>query len=243
MLAVCTTVDLILLDSPTLKRAPTSVLPTHVFPSPPTACAWTLDNSTLFVAYENNIHRFDSAGTSLGTVPVPSVNCPVTALVSKDKGNTIILSSQDQIAALDVSGGKVASQLDTHTSSVSGLALSPDATLMAFVVQSETGAASEVHVHSLSAALHIEVEGLPRRGDVTACAFHVHSKAKLLLAVGTQLLVYDATKPTTPIKTIALDRKSGEAVAISCSPFSKTLVAVGCSSGMVNLVDLDKEKG
>ncbi|KAK7694029.1 hypothetical protein QCA50_003605 [Cerrena zonata] len=32
-------------------------------------------------------------------------------------------------------------------------------------------------------------------------------------------------------------------VAIACSPFSKTLIAVACSGGSIGLVDLDKEKG
>jgi protein NEDD1 len=39
------------------------------------------------------------------------------------------------------------------------------------------------------------------------------------------------------------DATSGEIVGLTCSPFSKTLVAVATSGGNVGLVDLDKEKG
>jgi protein NEDD1 len=39
------------------------------------------------------------------------------------------------------------------------------------------------------------------------------------------------------------DASTGDIVAVACSPFSKTLVAVASSSGSVGLVDLDKEKG
>ena len=243
MLAVCTTAGFVLLDPHTLKKAPCSVPPTHALPSPPTASTWTSDNSSLFVVQGNAIHRYNSAGTPLGSVTLSPTTNPVTALVSKDRGNTVLIGTDTQVAALDVSSGRVAFQLDTHSTPVSGLALSPDAALVASVSRAEGGGSSEVHVHTLAAASHVEIQGLPRRGDVTACTFHTHSKAKLLLAVGTQLLVYDIAKPAAPSKTIPLDRKSGEIVAITCSPFSKALVAVGCSSGVVNLVDLDKEKG
>ena len=36
---------------------------------------------------------------------------------------------------------------------------------------------------------------------------------------------------------------TGEIVAIVCSPYSKTLLAVACSGGSVSVVDLDKEQG
>ena len=31
-------------------------------------------------------------------------------------------------------------------------------------------------------------------------------------------------------------------VAVTCSPFSKSLVAVGCSGGLISLIDMEKEK-
>lgn len=245
MLAVCTNASLVLLDPPTLKKAPPTVPTTHTLPSPPTASAWAPDNSALFVAHGNAIHRYDPTGTPLDAgAPTPTAE-PVTALACKDKGSTVIYGSEEQVTVLDAASGKVAFRLDTHTGPVSALALSPDATLLASAARPRApGGPSEVHVHNLAgAAPHAEVQGLPRRGDVRACVFHPHSKTRLLLGVGAQLLVYDAAKPGAPVKTVQLDRKSGDAVAIACSPFSKTLVAVGGSAGVVNLVDLDKEKG
>lgn len=244
MLAVCTTGSLVLLDPVTLKKAPSSVSPTLTLPNTPTASAWSPDNSVLFVAQEGAVHRYDSTGTSLGSVSTGSSAGPITAVASKDKGDTLVFSDRDGITVVDTNSGRVAVRLDTHTAPVSGLALAQDATQLVSVARTSVVAGSpEVHVHTLATASHVELQGLPKKGDVSACVFHIHSKSKLLLAIGTQLLVYDTTKPTAPLRTIQLDKKSGEAVAIACSPFSKTLVAVGCNSGVVNLVDLDKEKG
>lgn len=249
MLAVCTSGSLVLLDPSTLKKAPSSVPPTLPLSSTPTASAWAPDNSVLFVAHESAVHRYDAGGSSLGTVSTTSAAPPITSLTSKDKGDTLIFGDCDGVTVLDTNTGKVAFRLDTHTAPVSGLALAPDATLLVSTARHSIGGttaattSAEVHVHNLSTASHVELQGLPRRGDVTACTFHTHSKAKLLLVVGTQLLVYDAARPSAPVRIVQLDKKSGEAVAIACSPFSKTLIAVGCDSGTVNLVDLDKEKG
>ena len=238
MLAVCTTASLVLLDPLTLKKAPSSVPATCSFSKPPTASTWAPDNSALFVANDNGIQRYDPAGTPLNTI---SSEHPITALASKDKGNTIILGSQDQVCVLDAHNGKVAFSLETHSGAVGGLALSPDGALLA---STSSSVIPEVHVHNLAGALpHVELQGLPRRGDVSACTFHPHSKAKMLVAVGAQLLMYDIARPGAPMKSVQLDRRSGEVVAIACSPFSKSLVAVGCNTGVVNLVDLDKEKG
>ncbi|KIP12290.1 hypothetical protein PHLGIDRAFT_21101 [Phlebiopsis gigantea 11061_1 CR5-6] len=244
MLAVCTSGSLVLLDPSTLKKAPSSVPPTLSLSSIPTASTWAPDNSALFVAQEGAIHRYDSTGTSLGSVSTESTAGSITALVSKDKGDTLIFGDRDGVTVVDANSGRVAVRLDTHTAPVSGLVLAQDAALLVSIARDSVLTGSpEVHVHNLATASHVELQGLPKKADVSACAFHTHSKSKLLLAVGTQLLVYDVTKPTAPLRTIQLDKKSGEAVAIACSPFSKTLVAVGCNSGVVNLVDLDKEKG
>lgn len=62
--------------------------------------------------------------------------------------------------------------------------------------------------------------------------------------IGKQLVVYDTSKPSGPIKTIAMNENCiGDINAVVCSPFSKTLVACCTSGGNVGLIDLDKEKG
>jgi protein NEDD1 len=46
------------------------------------------------------------------------------------------------------------------------------------------------------------------------------------------------------MRSIALNEaNSGDIIAIACSPFSKTLVAVATTGGYVVLIDLEKEKG
>ncbi|GJE90794.1 WD40-repeat-containing domain protein [Phanerochaete sordida] len=237
MLAVCTSSSLLLIDPPTLKKAPPSVPATCTFSNPPTTSTWAPDNTALFVANDNSIQRYDPAGTLLNAIPSDH---PVAALASRERGGAVVIGSGDQVAVLDASSGRVALSLETHSGAVSALALAPDGAALA---STSCAIVPEVHVHNLAGALpHVELQGLPRRGDVRACTFHPHSKARLLVAVGALLLVYDIAKPGAPLKTVQLDRKAGEVVAITCSPFSKSLVAVGCGAGVVHLVDLDKEK-
>lgn len=57
-------------------------------------------------------------------------------------------------------------------------------------------------------------------------------------------MIYDITRPSGPVRTITMsEAATGEIVAIVCSPYSKTLLAVACSGGSVSVVDLDKEQG
>lgn len=64
------------------------------------------------------------------------------------------------------------------------------------------------------------------------------------MGMGKQVLIFDTMKPSAPLKVVPInDVNSGLVVAITCSPFSKTLVAVATSGGLVGLVDMDKEKG
>ncbi|EMD38240.1 hypothetical protein CERSUDRAFT_93771 [Gelatoporia subvermispora B] len=71
----------------------------------------------------------------------------------------------------------------------------------------------------------------------------MHTRTRLLVGCGAHVLVYDTSR-SLPTKSIALEKKRiGEIVAIACSPFSKSLVAVACSGGYVSLLDIEKEKG
>ncbi|KAJ7452492.1 WD40-repeat-containing domain protein [Mycena galericulata] len=100
------------------------------------------------------------------------------------------------------------------------------------------------HVDNLLLGSHTVLRGLNLAGQrINTCAFHPHSRTRLLLGVGKQLLIYDTTRPSGPLKTIPMnDATTGDIVSVACSPFSKTLVAVASASGNVGLVDLDKEK-
>lgn len=122
---------------------------------------------------------------------------------------------------------------------MTSLALSNDGSLLA------STSANAVHVHNLSHGSHTSLRGLPAAvGNITTCAFHPHTRTRLLIGAGQHLLVYDTTRPSRPIKAVAVvDERdsSGEVVAIASSPFSKTLVAVACSGGLVSLLDLEKD--
>lgn len=104
--------------------------------------------------------------------------------------------------------------------------------------------ASTVHVHNLTLGSHSILRGLTLGGqDINTSAFHPHYRTRLLVAAGKQIMVYDTTRLSAPMKTISLtEAASGTISAIACSPFSKTLIAVATSGGFVGLIDLEKEK-
>jgi WD40 repeat protein len=130
--------------------------------------------------------------------------------------------------------------IDTHKSpnTITSLSLSNDGSLFA------STCASGAHVHNLTLNAHTVLRGIPS-GGITTSAFHPHARTRLLLGIGAQLVIYDTTRPSSPIKTVPITTDSGlqdQIVAIACSPFSKTLVGIGMRGGWVGLVDLEKAK-
>ena len=233
MLAVVTTDALVVLDP---KKTSTCPPPSCTLTSP-TAASWTPDNSALLIAHSCGIQKFDVQGILQSTVYVPSESTP--AVACKDKGHTVIFSAGNEVSFVDTSSGKVAHKLDTHKSPISSLAISTDGTLLA------TFTPEGVQTHNLSLNTTTTLRGLPlNAGSVTACVFHPHMRTRLLLGIGNLLAIYETTRPSGPSKVVAMDEKNtGDIIAITSSPFSKTLVAVGFSGGAVALVDLDKDKG
>ncbi|OBZ69280.1 Protein NEDD1 [Grifola frondosa] len=160
--------------------------------------------------------------------------------MSKDRGSTIVVARGQEVHLLATQSRKIVQTFNTHKTAVKSISLSNDGTLLASV------SSNAVHVHNLSLASHTVLRGLPVGNTISTCAFHPHSRTRLLLGSGTQFIIYDTTRPSGPSKTIAIDKDKsnpGSIVAIACSPFSKTLVSVACSGGMIGLVDLEKEKG
>lgn len=238
MLAISTTQALSLIDPGTLKIAPSSVLSGHAFPQTPTASVWSQDNSALFIAFQESIHLYSPSG-----VPISEIHSseePITCLIAKERGQIVIFGASNNVHILEHGSGvgKICQTLASHQSPVNSLSLSNDGTLLA------STSLSTAHVHNLSMGSHTVLRGLPQSGQITTCAFHPHSRTRLLLGMGRQVLVYDTTRPSGPLKAVAMsDASSGDIVALACSPFSKTLVVVATSGGSVGLVDLDKEKG
>lgn len=233
MLAVSTTDSLVVLDPKKTSTCP----PPSCSLSSPTAAAWAPDNSVLFVSHSAGIQKFDAQGHLQSTVFKPSE--PPSTLICRDKGQHVIFNTGSEITILDAISGKVAHKLNTHKSPITSLALSNDATLLASITL------DAVCIHNLSLNTNTSLRGLPiSNGNVTACTFHPHMRTRLLLGIGNLLVIYETTRPSGPAKAINIDKENaGKIVAITCSPFSKTLVAVAFGEGVVGLVDLDKEKG
>ncbi|KAF9066097.1 WD40-repeat-containing domain protein [Rhodocollybia butyracea] len=234
MLAVATTEALSIIDQATLKKAPSSFPSCLSLLSPPIATAWSPDNKFLFVASENTIHKYDPGSNSLVHISIAE---GITSLIAKDK-TSAVFSAGDKVHVLE--NGKISQTFTSHKNVINSLALSNDSTLLA------STSANAVYVQNLTLSSQTSLRGLPVSDEhtIATCTFHPHSRTRLLLGIGKQLVVYDTTKPSGPLKTISLNEtSSGDIGSISCSPFSKTLVAVATTGGTLGLVDLDKEKG
>ncbi|KAI9069102.1 WD40 repeat-like protein [Trametes sanguinea] len=244
MAAVLTPTSISLLSSSSLKHPPPIADPTYALASRQSCISWCAETgSVLLGSTHGDLSQYEVASGALEQLPVASrsSNEPIASLLYKDRGATAIFAQGQQVVVLSIASGKPANTFDTHKSPVTSLSLSNDGSLLA------STSAHAIHVHNLTLASHTVLRGIPvGGGSITTCAFHPHSRTRLLVGLGSQLLVYDTTRPSGPVKAIDIDKEKkniGTVVAISCSPFSKTLVAVGCSGGTVALVDLEKEKG
>ena len=241
MAAILTPTNLTLLDHSVLKHPPSSVVPTCPLPPLPTCLSWSAENNAVYFSATSGVLQYDLATGSLQDVSTNDQADSLVALLTKDCGNTIICASGQKVTVLSAQTGKIAHAFDTHKAAITSLSLSNDSTLLA------STSAHSVHVHNLTLTSHTVLRGIPTgTGSISTCAFHPHSRTRLLVGLGSQLLVYDTTRPSSPAKIIPInkDQKNvGSIVSISCSPFSKTLVAAACSGGTVALVDLEKERG
>ncbi|KAK0463510.1 WD40-repeat-containing domain protein [Desarmillaria tabescens] len=239
MLAVAVTGSLAILDAATVKRSPSTFSPCLNLPSPPTACSWSTDNAFLFLSSSRTIHKYDPTCNSLEDLYTSPETADISHISVKDKV-TIAFSAGDKVHVLECgSTPKIAQTFKSHKSPITSLAISNDGTLLA------STSAGGAHVYNLSHGSHTVLRGLPLTGQsIRTCTFHAHTRARLLLGIGKQLIVFDTTRPSGLMKTIPLNASSsGDIVSVACSPFSKTLVVVATSGGNVGLVDLEKEKG
>ncbi|KAF5373615.1 hypothetical protein D9758_000984 [Tetrapyrgos nigripes] len=241
MLAVTTTDALSIIDAPTLKKYPSSFPSCLPFLYPPTAAAWSNDNTSLFIASAHILHKYNPSTNALKDMYTTSNNESISQIAVKDN-STLILGVDEKIQVLEhgSSTPKVSQTFTSHKSTVTSLSLSNDSTLLA------STSAEAAHVHNLQLGSHTVLRGLPLTDQrtITASCFHSHTRTRLLLGIGKQLVLYDTSRPSGPVRVIALsDAASGDIQAISCSPFSKTLVATATTCGSVGLIDLEKEKG
>ncbi|KDQ61084.1 hypothetical protein JAAARDRAFT_77142 [Jaapia argillacea MUCL 33604] len=250
MLAIATTSSLIFLNPTSLKsNDPSSPSPTPLplaSESPPTTVVWSPDSSSLFIAFSDGIYTYTPNSPDDPPTLVyksDSEGPPVRHLQAKDKGNTLLFSQSHQIHILE--SGKLAKTLGSHSSPkseasspITSLCLSNDSTLLASTTT------TSAHIHNLTLSSHTVLRGIPTTSNgISTCSFHPHSRTRLLLGVGQQFVVYDTTRSSSPAKVVALPEEMlGYIIAIACSPFSKTLVAIATSGGFVALVDLEKDK-
>ncbi|KAI0032806.1 WD40-repeat-containing domain protein [Vararia minispora EC-137] len=248
MLSVATSRKLSFAEAANLKRSSIALFPVCELPDPtqrPTASAWSPDSVSLYLASAHSISRYGASGSLIKTV-YNDVECePIHALIVKDKG-TLVFATGSNVHSLEhsasaSSSSKIVHSLPPHpdpSAPVISLSLSNDNTLLA------VASAHAVLIHNLSLGVHTILRGLPSDAAVTSCVFHPHSRVRLFLGIARELVVYDITRPSGASRVIPMgDNAEGDIVAVACSPYSKTLLAVACSGGYVAMVDLDKEKG
>ncbi|KAG5219353.1 WD40-repeat-containing domain protein [Salix suchowensis] len=162
------------------------------------------------------IHRYDRVAGSLDHVM--SLAEPNSRVLVKD-GSGLIVSDGRKVHIVDVRG-TTTQTLESHTSVISSISLSTDASLLA----SATSAVVHARVLGMRVPLTFTDEASPRnRTAIRGLRHH---------------------PPSSPVKTIPLDTSSsGDINAVSSSPFSKSLVAVSTTDGYLGLIDLEKEKG
>lgn len=247
MLAILTTGHITITEHSGLRRAPATLSPSCQLPlSAYVSSVWSPDNGSLYVATTDSVIRYDASGTLVKSlwplsddddIPLDDVS----GLVVKDKG-TVIISTGNTVHMVEHSSSassqtKIVQTLPVHPDShpIHALSLSHDSTLLT------VASPNAVVVHNLAlGAQTTTLRKLP--GRVAACTFHVHSRVRLLLGIGHKLVIYDITRPSAPSRVTSIgDGVAGDVVALACSPYSRTLIAVACSGGYIALVDLDKE--
>jgi protein NEDD1 len=244
MLAVLTSNHITITKRSALQKGPPTLTPTcRTDLSSYVASVWSPDNTSLYVATTDTIARYDTSGTLVKTLwPLPDgdAHSHISGLALKDKG-TLILSMGNSVHLVEHSSSsssstKIVQTLPTHPNPdpVLALSLSHDGTLLTVASQ------SAVVVHNLALGAQTTLRGLP--GPVAVCTFHVHSRVRLLLGIGHNLVIYDITRPSGPSRIASIgDGVGGNVVDVTCSPYSKTLLAIACRGGYIALVDLDKE--
>ncbi|PPR02051.1 hypothetical protein CVT24_011150 [Panaeolus cyanescens] len=233
-----TTVDSVCITDPTtLKKPPPSLNLTAQPPGPPTATAWSSDNSYLYLASSNTIFRYDPESHNFEELYSVASYETVQHIAVRDV-DTLIFATADKVHVLDISSTPEISQtFDTHKDTITSISISNDGKLLS------STSASSIHVHKLSDGSLSILQGGTISDDIQVSSFHLHLSTKLLVGAGKDLVIFDVAKRTAPVKTIPLsDSTIGSIVAVACSPFSKSLVAVATSGGSIGLIDLEKEK-
>jgi protein NEDD1 len=246
MLAILTTGHITVTEHSALRRPPATLTPSCPVPlSAYVSSVWSPDNGSLYVATTDSVNRYDASGTLVKSLwPLSdSDDIPlddIGGLAVKDKG-TLILSMENTVHMVEHSSSassptKIVQTLPVHPDSdpIHALSLSHDSTLLT------VASPNAVVVHNLAIGTQTTLRKLP--GRVAVCTFHVHSRVRLLLGISHKLVIYDITRPSGPSRVTSIgDGVAGDVVAVACSPYSRTLIAVACSGGYIALVDLDKE--
>lgn len=238
MLSVITADVLAIADLATLKSSPSRLAPRLNPPHEYRASSWATDNSALYLSSAQSIIRYDPPSNQLKVLHTLNNGCLIQCIAAKDT-TSVIFGAGAEIHILECNGStpKIVQSLGPFHHDILTLSLSNDSTLLA------CGLSNAVYVHNFTTGSQTILRGLPSTPATAMCVFHSHIRTRLLVGFRDQLFLYDTTRPSAPLKVIPMNEAGSCISALACSPFSKTLVAVAMTNGVVGLVDLDKEKG
>jgi protein NEDD1 len=226
MLAVLSTDKLTTIS---LKRRANSINSTLSLPFKPSSL--TSSPSTFFIASSDTIYACNPS--SLALTPIHTAASRISHLLATT--DALVYTTNTTIHILSPARARAAQIIVSHDTPVTAIALSNNVSLIASVTS------SEVHIHNIALKKTAPIVlRLPPSVPVTTALFHPHACTRLVLGAGTLLFVFDTAKPDDPPRCITVE--TGDIKAMSCSPFSKSLIALATSGGSVGLVDLDKEK-
>ncbi|KAF8917372.1 hypothetical protein CPB85DRAFT_1285663 [Mucidula mucida] len=235
MLAVAVADALAVLDSATLKRAPESYTPALKDIEPAIASAWSADNKALYLLSAQNIRKYDPATSTVEDVYVVEGFGSLSNLVVKDK-ETIVFSANDKVHVMESTNIQT---FTSHKSPIISLTLCNDLSLLA------STSANAVHVHNLAHGSHTVLRGLPLAGqNINMAAFHRHSRTRLLIGIGKQLVIFDTARPSSPLKTIMVgSASSGDIVPSPVAHSARRSLPWQCPQDMWDWLTWKRKKG
>jgi protein NEDD1 len=236
MLAVASSAGITLLPTSLAKKLPSHVALSIETQTGAVAAAWSPDHTFLLFAQGRAIHRAAADLSSASELIHEDEGGDVVSHIVCPTPSTAIYSAGRRITLITHTPFRVDFSIDgKHT--ITSLSLSLDVSTLIYTTS------ASAHTLSLATKASATLRGLALSdgAQILGCAVHPHTRGRAILAAGRSLLVYDVNRPSAPLKIIGAGG-SEPLVFVTCSPFSRTLVAAGTSSGNVILIDLEKDK-
>ncbi|KAG8792451.1 hypothetical protein FRC16_011412 [Serendipita sp. 398] len=232
-LLIATTAAMVVLDQPCGKGTASN---TRVIPHRPgviSCAAWNGEGDALFGFRSGKVERLDREGASKGALYAS--DAPVVAIVLKDP-NTAFIGGENKIATLNIETRDVIEPIINTSSGLKSLDFCSEKGLLSITTE------SGVLLHSLSTNTQVSLNLRKLASPPAGTAFHPSRHGTLIVFGGSQLAIYDVTKPNIPLKIISLSIREPILDGIFLTGSSKSILGVATLGGEVNLIDIDNAR-